>query len=124
MDEILRTYKELRFINCGNISDRMLKASNGDMFIAYNTIRGDYEIHSIESFKKNGISRNTYIDEDKLNQEAIEIIKSCNIKRFGEDIKSDREYLDKILDNRESKGFDYLLEKGRKFMELSLGREV
>ena len=124
MQEILRMYKELRVINCGNITDRLLHASNGDMFVAYNTIRGEYEIHSIDSFNQNGFSTNTNIDQDKLNQELIEIIKSCNIKRFGREIKENRAYMEHILDNRENVGFDSIYTRGKKMIELSLGREI
>ena len=124
MDEVLRANKELRIINCGNITNRLLKASNGDMFVAYNTLRDSYEIHSVYSFKHNGISLNTPISEDKLNQELIEIIKSCNIKRFGRDIRENRDYLNKILDNREEDGFNKLLIQGRKMIQTVLGREI
>jgi len=124
MNEVLRMYKELRVVNCGNITDRLLEASNGDMFVAYNTIRGVCEIHSIKSFKMNRISTNSVIDVDKLNQELIEIIKSCSIKRFGVEIQNEREYLNKILDNREEEGFNRLLEKGKKMISLSLGRDI
>lgn len=124
MNEILRMYKELRIINVGNITDRLLKASKGDLFLVYNTLRGTYEVHSIRSFKMNGISINSVVDESMLNQEIIEIVKSCNIARFGKDLQQDREYLNKILDNREDEGMKRLLEKGRKMMTMALGRDV
>lgn len=124
MQEILRMYKELRVINCGNITDRLLDASNGDMFVAYNTLRDTYEIHSVDSFKQNRMSINTTIEEEQLNQEIIEIIKSSDIRRFGTEIRSDREYIEKLFDNREDEAMERVHDRGRKMIETYLGREI
>ena len=43
---VLRHQPWLEFANKHNISFRFLEYTNGDMFIAYNTITDNYEIHS------------------------------------------------------------------------------
>lgn len=124
MNDIFKTYKELRFININNISDRLLEATKNDLFVVYDTLRDEYQVHSILSFRLNGISINSVVDEESLNGDIISTILSSNIKRFGRDIKSDRDYINNLLDTQEKNLFKYNIERGRKMIEASLGREV
>lgn len=124
MDEVLRAQKELRIINCGNISDRLLKVSDGDMFVAYNTQRDLYEVHSIKSFNLNGMSINGVIEEDMLNGGLIESIRSSEIRRFGNEIRDERQYMEELLDNQEARNENKVFDLGRKLMKTTLGREV
>lgn len=124
MEEVLRFYKELRFVNLGNISDRLLKETDGDTFLAYNILRDTYELHSLDSFKRNRMSCNGIIEVDSINQELIESIKVNNIKRFGDQILSRREYMEGLLDQHDTFKEEQLFKKGHKMIRQSLGREI
>ncbi len=124
MNEILRFYKELRLVNIGNISTRLLRETNGDTFLAYNILRDTYEVHSINSFKHNRMSCNGVIEVENINQELIENIKVNNIKKFGDQILSRREYLENLLDQHDNFKEEQLYKKGHKMIKQSLGREI
>jgi len=88
--DVLRFQPELRFTNIYDISDRMLKLTNGDLFIAYNVIRGTHEMHSVENFKINSISFNVSIPLEMLNGFLVNDYKANNLKMFVYDVQNRR----------------------------------
>lgn len=88
--DILRYQPWLRFININNISDRFLKYTKGDMFVAYNTKTGCYELHSIKSFKLTNYSHNVTIEKELLNGWLYQDFRATELKKFMLDIESDR----------------------------------
>ena len=104
--DVLHYQPELRFVNLHKISDRMLKLTRGDIFIAYNVIRGSYELHSIENFKLNGISFNVSLDKEMVNGFLINDFKANNLKMFVEEVKDKRAKINYRYDEAESKRFD------------------
>lgn len=122
MEEILRFYKELRVVNTGSITDRLLKVTNNDVFLAYDTVRDVYELHSVKSFKRNKMSSNGSISEDMIGGELIELIKINDIDKFGDIIQADRQYMETILDNRSESS--HLMDRGKKLLTQTLGREL
>ncbi len=58
---ILKYQPWLRFVNINNISTRLLNYSKGDIFIVYNTLTENYELHSISAFKLTVYSQNCLV---------------------------------------------------------------
>ena len=100
---VLRFQPELRFVNLHNISDRMLKLTCGDNFIAYNVIRGSYELHSVENYKLNAISFNVSLDKEMVNGFIVNDFKLNNLKMFLYDVKDRREKNNYRYDEAEEK---------------------
>lgn len=98
---VIRYQPELRFVNINNISIRMLKLTRGDLFVAYNVIKGAYELHSIENYKLNGMSYNTSIDKEMLNGFIYNDYKANNLKAFLFDVKDNREKRNFLYDRAE-----------------------
>lgn len=88
---VLRFQPELRLINKYNISMRMLKLTSGDLFVAYNVLRGTYEVHSVENFKINTISFNVTLDDEMVNGFLYNDYKVNNLKMFLQEVKDRRE---------------------------------
>jgi len=98
---VLRFQPELRFINKYNISFRMLKLTLGDLFVAYNVLRGTYEVHSVENFKINTISFNVSLDEEMVNGFLYNDFKANNLKMFVQEVKDRREKTNMLYDKAE-----------------------
>lgn len=98
---VLKYQPELRLSNIYNISKRMLLLTRGDMFVAYNVIKGVHEIHSVENFKINGISFNVALDQDMLNGFLINDYKANNLKMFVNEVKDRREKTNYLYDMAE-----------------------
>jgi len=98
---ILRYQPELRLINFTNISYRMLKLTRGDLFVAYNVIRGAYELHSVENYKINGISFNVSLDQEMVNGFIYNDYKVNNLKMFMYDVQDRREKTNYRLEQAE-----------------------
>lgn len=88
--DVLRFQPELRFVNLYNISNRMLKLTRGDNFIAYNVIRGSYELHSVENYKLNAMSFNVSLDKEMVNGFIVNDFKLNNLKMFLYDVQDRR----------------------------------
>lgn len=99
--DVLRYQPELRLIDFYNISRRMLKLTSGDLFIAYNVIRGTYELHSVENYKINGISFNVSLDQEMVNGFIYNDYKANNLKMFMHDVKDRREKTNYRLEQAE-----------------------
>jgi len=103
--DVIRFQPELRFTNIYSISDRMLKLTNGDLFVAYNVIKATHELHSVENFKLNGISYNTSIPSELLNGFIYNDYKANNHKMFINDVQDRREKTNYRLEQAEENRF-------------------
>jgi hypothetical protein len=104
--DVIRFQPELRFANAHNISNRMLELTNGDIFVAYNAIRGVHEVHSVENYKLNGISFNVSLDAEMVNGFLVNDYKSNNLKMFVKEVQDRREKTNYRLEEAESKRFN------------------
>jgi hypothetical protein len=98
---VLRYQPELRLSNRYNISDRMLKLTKGDLFIAYNVIKGVHEVHSVENFKINNISFNVALTDEMVNGFIYNDYKANNLKMFVNEVKDRREKTNHLYDKAE-----------------------
>jgi hypothetical protein len=101
--DVLRYQPELRFFNKNNISSRMLNFTNGDLFVAYNVIKGAYELHSVENFKINCISLNVSLEKEMLNGFILNDFKANNLKKFMYEVQDRREKTNYRLEEAEEK---------------------
>ena len=101
--DVLRYQPELRFFNKNNISSRMLNFTNGDLFVAYNVIKGAYELHSVENFEINCISLNVSLEKEMLNGFILNDFKANNLKKFMYEVQDRREKTNYRLEEAEEK---------------------
>lgn len=121
--QVIRYQPELRFVNKNNISTRLLNYTKGDVFIAYNVITKQYELHSVNSFRLTGYSQNCVLDEDVINN-YIYVDYRCNeLKKFVHDIEDDRILKNKLYDDNEHHRPDRLRES-LKIIERVIGTKI
>jgi hypothetical protein len=104
--DVIRFQPELRFTNAHNISYRMLELTKGDIFVAYNVIRGVHEVHSVENYKLSGMSFNVSLDREMINGFLLNDYKLNNLKMFVKEVQDRREKTNYRLEEAESKRFD------------------
>lgn len=120
--DLLRVQPELRLVNNYNISSRLLNYTCGDIFLAYNVIRGTYELHSINSFKLNGNSINASIPQEYVNGFILNDYAANNHNKFLYEIQDRREkstYLYEEYEDKRFKNNDML-----KVIERTMGTKV
>lgn len=124
MRKILSSNKYLVVYNKHNISNRLLDATGGDMFVAFNHFTQRYEIHSNYSFKRNRESlQAAFEDKNLLNGWLLRDIKANDFRRFVDEIKTDRERLEYLHDKEDDRRFDEFSKKSMKnVVEAYLGR--
>jgi hypothetical protein len=101
--DVIRFQPELRFANAHNISTRMLKLSKGDIFVAYNVLKGTHEVHSVENYKINNISFNVSLEPEMVNGFLINDYKANNLKQFIKEVQDRREKTNYRLEQSEEK---------------------
>lgn len=120
---VLRHQPWLRFANKHNISFRFLKYTNGDMFIAYNIKTGNYEVHSVNSYRLTDSSCNGVLEENQVNGFAFENFRESELKKFMLDIIHNNDHINHLYDKQESRRSDTLTRQ-LKQIELTLGTRV
>lgn len=103
--DILRIKPWLKLVNVGNISDRLLKSTNGNAFVVFNLIHCEYQIHTIQAERLSGDSYNANIPIEVLNQWIIDDYNSNDFQKYVDDAISAQqksEYLnsDVVSSNR------------------------
>ena len=101
--DVIKFQPELRFANAHNISSRMLELTKGDIFVAYNVIRGVHEVHSVENYKINGMSFNVSLDKEMVNGFLVNDYKVNNLKMFVKEVQDRREKTNYRLEQAEEK---------------------
>lgn len=102
--QVLKYQPELRLNNIYNISERMLKLTSGDLFIAYNVIRGVNEVHSVENFKISCMSFNVALEPGMINGFIYNDYKANNLKMFVREVKDRREKINYLYSKAEDNG--------------------
>jgi hypothetical protein len=120
--QVIRYQTELRYFNKNKISDRMLELTNGDIFIAYNVIKGSYELHSVENFKINCISLNVSLEKEMLNGFLVNDFKANNLKKFMYEVQDKREKINYRLEEAEEKRLNE--NSALKIVERTIGTKV
>lgn len=124
LSQVLNKQHHLRLCNINRVSDRLLQRTNGDCFIAFNTLNDCYELHSISSFDEGCNSCNAVIPEEWLNWRIIEDFLANNHKKFGQELEDERNQMSAYLDRQEEKN-QSLLTSGRiGVVQRTLGRRV
>ena len=120
---VLRHQPWLRFANKHNISFRFLEYSHGDLFIAYNTITNNYELHSVRSYKLTDSSCNGVLEPNQVNGFAYEQFRESELRKFMLEIISNNEHINSLYDRHEAKRSSNL-ERSLKQIELTIGTRV
>jgi hypothetical protein len=120
--QVLRYQPELRFTNKNNISVRMLNLSNEDLFVAYNVIKCNYELHSVENYKINGISYNVTLEPEMVNGFLFNDYKANNLKMFVNEVQDRREKTNYRLEQAEENRFNQV--NSLDIIERTIGTKV
>ena len=121
--EVLRCQPWLQFVNKHNISFRFLKYTRGDMFVAINKRTGNYELHSVRSFKLTDSSLNKVLEENEVNGCAYFSFRETELKKFMIEEQSRLDRLNYLYDMQEDKR-RRALDRSIKQIELTLGTRV
>lgn len=120
---VLRCQPWLHFVNTHNISFRFLDYTKGDMFIAYNTIHDQFELHSVRSFQLTDSSCNGVLEPSQINGFAFEQFRETELKKFMLEAVSDLAHRNHLYDahaNQAQSNLDCRLKQ----IELTLGTRV
>ena len=120
---VLRHQPWLKFANKHNISFRFLAYTNGDMFIAYNTITNNYEVHSVRSYMLTDSSCNGVLEPNQVNGFAYEQFRESELKKFMLEIMSNNDHMNNLYDRHENSRSNSL-DRQLKQIELTLGTRV
>lgn len=120
---VLRHQPWLDFVNKHNISFRFLNYTNGDMFIVYNRITNNYEIHSVRSYKLTDSSCNGVLEPNQVNGFAYEQFRESELRKFMLEIMSHNDHMNNLYDRHEASRHSSL-ERQLKQIELTLGTRV
>jgi hypothetical protein len=86
----------------------MLELTKGDLFIAYNVLKGVHEVHSVENFKINNISFNVALEPEMVNGFVYNDYKANNLKMFVKEVQDKREKTNYLLEQSNDKRQDKL----------------
>lgn len=120
--QILRYQPWLRFVNKHSISDRLLNLTNGDIFIAFNTRTGYFELHSVKSFKLSAGSSNAPLDPEFVNGFILNDYKLNNHKKNGLELESQRQKQEYLQTKAEEKRDS--LDQKLKIIERTIGTKI
>lgn len=121
---VLAKQPHLRPCNINGVSDRLLQRTGGEIFIAYNSFSGCYELHSVLNYDEERNSCNAVIPKEWLNWRIIEDYLANNHKRFGQELKDSREQHNNFLDLQEERN-QFAMTTGRlDVVKRTLGRSI
>lgn len=126
MERVLRSHNYLRVYNYAKITERLQKATKGNMFVAYNGFNGRYEVHSVLSFMldKGNSLQASFENTALLNDWLIRDVRANDLTKFGQEIKGTREYLEKLFDDNDEKVSARFSETALRQLETVLGRRI
>lgn len=122
--QVLKHQPELRFCNKRKISERLLNETNGDLFVAYNVLRGVHELHSVENFMQNGISFNVSLDEEMVNGFILNDFKANNHRKFVTELQDTRDKTNYRLEQSEEAALKQRAEQIKLVSERTIGTKV
>lgn len=121
---VLNKQPHLRLVNINDVTSRLLEVTNGEVFIVFNSITANYELHSINSFNEECNSCNAVIEDDWLNNQIVKDYLANNHKKFAQEIEDNRTYMSEYYQNAESKR-EFAMTTGRlDIVKRTLGRNV
>lgn len=103
--QVLRYQPWLKLINRGDISKRLLRLTKGDIFIAYNTTKDTYEVHSVKSFRINESSIQVAIDSNMVNGFLVNDFKANNLRQHGLELEDQRDKATRLYERHEEDRF-------------------
>ena len=124
IQKFLKAFPYLKPVHINNLYNRFLRASNGTLLFLYNKSRDTYELHSLLSFSYDGESINAVVPEDVLNGWLVKDFKANNVRKFAQEIESDRSFTNSLLDNYENKGLELLQKRALTTVEKMIGRDL
>lgn len=119
---ILRHKPWLRPVHLHNINNRLQDLTKGNVFIVYNTIQHNYELHTVEAYNLSGDSYNTSLNIECVNGFIYYDYRANDHKLFKDEVASDRMRKDIAYDKREKNrhNLDDLL----KTIERTIGTKI
>lgn len=99
---VLKLQPWLKYVNSYNISSKLLNYTNDDIFIAFNTITQNYELHSVKSFYISGFSQNAVIDKEYVNGFIYTDYRANELKKFLYEVQDRRERNSNLYDRQEA----------------------
>lgn len=124
IQNFLKAFPYLKPVHINNLYNRLLHASNGTLLFLYNKSRDTYELHSLLSFSYDGESINAVVPEEILNGWLVKDFKANNVRKFAQEIESDRSFTNSLLDNYENKGLELLQKRALTTVEKMIGRDL
>lgn len=112
----------LKLVHIANITERLQRATQGNAFIVYNLIQQTYELHTIEAYNLSGDSYNTSFEIELVNGFILYDFKANDLKKFSEEVESERLYRKHLYDNQEKQKHN--LEEMLKTIERTLGTKI
>lgn len=121
-EKLLHHKPWLRLVHIANITERLQRATQGNAFIVYNLIQETYELHTVEAYELSGDSYNTSFDIDLVNGFIIHDYKANDLKKFSEEVESERIYRNHLYDNQEKQR--HSLDNMLKTIERTIGTKI
>jgi hypothetical protein len=121
-EKLLHHKPWLRLVHIANITERLQRATRGNAFIVYNLIQQTYELHTIEAYELSGDSYNTSFDTELVNGFIIHDYKANDLKKFSEEVESERIYKNHLYDNQEKQRHN--LDNMLKTIERTIGTKI
>ena len=122
--DILRNKPWLRLYNVGNVTNRLLKKSNGNAFIVYNLIQAEFQLHTVEAEELSGDSTNANIPLEVINQWIIDDYDMNDFNKYVDDLKSEQQLNECLRDSYEKLRRNNLLDDQLKVVERVMGTKI
>ena len=119
---VLKLQPWLRYVDSHSISSKLLTYTHGDIFIAFNTLSQNYELHSVKSFYISGFSQNAVIDPEYVNGFIYTDYRANELRKFLYDVVDRREKNANLYDRHEAMKND--LHGLYKSIERTMGTKV
>lgn len=120
---MLRYQPWLRFVDNHNISSILLEYTDGNVFVAFNTINQQYEVHSVKSFYMSGFSQNAVIEPEYINGFLYTDYRANELRKFADDVQHRRMMTNSLYD-RPILTRDKELDIQLKSIERTLGTQI
>jgi hypothetical protein len=122
--DILRNKPWLRLYNTGNVTNRLLKKSNGNAFIVYNLIQAEFQLHTVEAEELSGDSTNANIPLEVINQWIIDDYDMKDFNKYVDDLRSEQQIYECLRDGYEKFRRTKLLDDQLKVVERVMGTKI
>lgn len=104
--DILRHCPWLRLVDKFSVSSRLLAATNGDKFVAFNALHQTYELHSCRSYILTASSCNATLEPEQVNGFIVHDVKANDLNKFMYDMMSDKLHMEYEHEKHENNRWD------------------